>query len=106
MKFDHVLCHYSEIGLKGKNRRFFEDRLRQNILKTLKIRCPDSVELVKLYHGRLVIKLKQESADLDCIENALKDVMGLAYFAPAFESKQELNTLKEDAHALLSDLEF
>ena len=106
MKFDHVLCHYSEIGLKGKNRRFFEDRLRQNILKTLKIRCPDSAESVKRYHGRLVIELKQESADLDSIENALKDVPGLAYFAPAFESKQELNTLKEDAHALLSDSEF
>ena len=106
MKFDHVLCHYSEIGLKGKNRRFFEDRLRQNILKTLKIRCPDSAESVKRYHGRLVIELKQESADLDSIENALKDVPGLAYFAPAFESKQELNTLKEDAYALLSDSEF
>ena len=78
MKFDHILCHYSEIGLKGKNRRFFEDRLRKNILEAIKIRCVDSSVSVKRYHGRLVIELKQKGADLDCIKEALKDVTGLA----------------------------
>ncbi len=106
MKFDHILCHYSEIGLKGKNRRFFEDRLRKNILEAIKIRCVDSSVSVKRYHGRLVIELKQKGADLDCIKEALTDVTGLAYFAPAFESKQDLNTLKKDAHALFSDANF
>ena len=106
MKFDHIPCHYSEIGLKGKNRRFFEDRLRKNILEAIKIRCVDSSVSVKRYHGRLVIELKQKGADLDCIKEALKDVTGLAYFAPAFESKQDLNTLKKDAHALFSDANF
>ena len=106
MKFDHILCHYSEIGLKGKNRRFFEDRLRKNILEAIKIRCVDSSVSVKRYHGRLVIELKQKGADLDCIKEALKDVTGLAYFAPAFESKQDLNILKKDAHALFSDANF
>ena len=106
MKFDHILCHYSEIGLKGKNRRFFEDRLRKNILESIKIRCVDSSVSVKRYHGRLVIELKQKGADLDCIKKALTDVTGLAYFAPAFESKQDLNILKKDAHALFSDANF
>jgi len=106
MKFDHILCHYSEIGLKGKNRRFFEDRLRKNILEAIKIRCVDSSVSVKRYHGRLVIELKQKGADLDCIKKALTDVTGLAYFAPAFESKQDLNILKKDAHALFSDANF
>ena len=106
MKFDHILCHYSEIGLKGKNRRFFEDRLRKNILEAIKIRCVDSSVSVKRYHGRLVIELKQKGADLDCIKEALTDVTGLAYFATAFESKQDLNILKKDAHALFSDANF
>ena len=106
MKFDHILCHYSEIGLKGKNRRFFEDRLRKNILEAIKIRCVDSSVSVKRYYGRLVIELKQKGADLDCIKKALTDVTGLAYFAPAFESKQDLNILKKDAHALFSDANF
>ena len=106
MKFDHILCHYSEIGLKGKNRRFFEDRLRKNILEAIKIRCVDSSVSVKRYHGRLVIELKQKGVDLDCIKEALTDVTGLAYFAPAFESKQDLNILKKDAHALFSDANF
>ena len=43
---------------------------------------------------------------MDCIKEALKDVTGLAYFAPAFESKQDLNILKKDAHALFSDANF
>ena len=106
MKFDHILCHYSEIGLKGKNRRFFEDRLRKNILEAVKIRCVDSSVSVKRYYGRLVIEFKQKGTDLDCIKETLKDVTGLAYFAPAFESKQDLNILKKDAHALFSDANF
>ena len=106
MKFDHILCHYSEIGLKGKNRRFFEDRLRKNILEAVKIRCVDSSVSVKRYYGRLVIEFKQKDTDLDCIKEALKDVTGLAYFAPAFESKQDLNTLKKDAHELFSYTNF
>lgn len=30
-----VICHYGEIALKGDNRKFFEEKLVENIKKTL-----------------------------------------------------------------------
>jgi len=33
MKYDFIICHYAEIGLKGKNRKFFEEKLIENIKK-------------------------------------------------------------------------
>ena len=106
MIFDHILCHYSEIGLKGKNRRFFEDRLKANILETVKLQCPESVKSVRRYYGRLVIKIADSDPDLQPLINAVKDVLGLAYFAPAFESVQEMDQLKTDALRLLSEMGF
>ena len=105
MNFNHILCHYSEIGLKGKNRKFFEDRLKANILETVKLRCPNSVKSVKRYYGRLVVELTDSpAADFHLLVEVLKDVLGLAYFAPAFESVQEMNQLKTDAYQLLSEI--
>ena len=31
MKFDTIICHYAEVGLKIGNKRFFENWLKQNI---------------------------------------------------------------------------
>lgn len=106
MIFDHILCHYSEIGLKGKNRGYFEDSLRQNILKTLSLYCADSPKSVRRYHGRLVVKLDEKTTDPSLLINALRDVMGIAYCAPAFESKQKIERLKTDAYDLLSEMDF
>ncbi|MEE2876328.1 MAG: tRNA uracil 4-sulfurtransferase ThiI [Candidatus Neomarinimicrobiota bacterium] len=104
--FDHILCHYSEIGLKGRNRSFFEDRLKANILDTVKLRYPNSVKSVRRYYGRLVVRIADPSANLAPLIDVLKDVLGLAYFAPAFESTQEIDYLKTDAHRLLSEMDF
>ncbi|MBH31384.1 MAG: tRNA 4-thiouridine(8) synthase ThiI [Candidatus Marinimicrobia bacterium] len=106
MNFDHILCHYSEIGLKGKNRKYFEERLKANILETVKLRCPDLVTSVRRYYGRLVVKVTDPTADFDLLVEVLKDVLGLSYFAPAFESSQQMNQLKTDALRLLSEIDF
>ena len=106
MNFDHILCHYSEIGLKGKNRKYFEERLKTNILETVKLQCPDSVKSVRRYYGRLVVEVTDPAANFDLLFEALKDVLGLAYFAPAFESLQQMNRLKTDAYRMLSEINF
>ena len=31
MKHNFIICHYAEIGLKGGNRKFFEEKLIENI---------------------------------------------------------------------------
>ena len=33
MKYSHIICHYSEIGLKGKNRPFFVKTLQNNSIE-------------------------------------------------------------------------
>tara|TARA_B100000686_G_C16752166_1_gene953224 strand:- start:561 stop:1730 length:1170 start_codon:yes stop_codon:yes gene_type:complete len=106
LEFDHILCHYSEIGLKGKNRKYFENQLRNNILDSILPLYPGSIKAVKRYYGRLVVELTESSYNVIEIIDDLKEVPGLAYCAPAFESSQEINHLKMDAYKLLSSLNF
>lgn len=107
MKPDHIICHYSEIGLKGKNRRFFENKLKENIKEVLKTHCPDTFEFVKRIHGRILLGLKEKGQEyLDDITDILRNTFGIAYFAIAYESKQEMEALKHDSHNLLSKVTF
>ena len=107
MRPSHILCHYSEIGLKGKNRRFFEDKLRNNIKKSLQRAAPDSFSSVRRLHGRILVKLTPESDTLrPMMETALQNTFGLAYFAFVRKSKQDLDVLCRDALEAFDELEF
>ncbi len=66
------LVHYGEIGLKGKNRPFFEKKLVKNIRKQTGMR-------VKRIPGRLLAWGK----------DGLDKVFGIAYYAEAMEFKYE-----------------
>jgi len=66
------LIHYGEIGLKGKNRPFFEKKLVENIRKQTGMR-------VKRMPGRL----------LAWGEGGLDKVFGIAYYAEAMEFEYE-----------------
>jgi len=57
MKFDTILCHYAEVGLKLGNRRFFENWLRQNIKAALNKAVPDQKFIVRRLYGRIMIEL-------------------------------------------------
>ncbi len=59
MKPDVILCHYGEIGLKGKNRSYFEKKLQSNIRSTFQLFHPNGLESVDRLFGRLVIRLFQ-----------------------------------------------
>ena len=72
-----VVCHYDEIGLKGKNRPLFEKRLRRNIRFALKEIAP-GLQVVPL-RGRIVVDLGD--VEWDEAEARLKRVFGIAYFA-------------------------
>jgi tRNA uracil 4-sulfurtransferase len=65
-----ILVHYSEIALKGKNRKMFEDQLVQNIKSAL-----PHVKVDHLY-GRLLLR----NADKNTTE-ALKNIFGIRWFA-------------------------
>lgn len=104
---DVVLCHYGEIGVKGKNLRFFEERLRDNIRLALDHFCPGSYSSVRRVHRRILVTLSEKGASsVNELENALRHVFGLAYFALAIRSRQNLEDLKKDAVRVLSPLTF
>ncbi len=99
----HILCHYSEIGLKGKNRKYFENKLKDNLSYSLRIACPGCVESVKRLYGRILICLSEKGQQsFNEIEETLTNVFGAAYFAPAIETELDLDKIKKSALKVLS----
>ena len=88
MKFKYIIIHYAEIALKGHNRRFFEDALKNNIEKALK---REGIKfLLKKISGRFVVHLDEEEKDYEKIFNILKNVIGIAHFSYALRSDWKL----------------
>jgi len=101
---EYIICHYSEIGLKGKNRKFFEEKLIENIK-----RCLDSCfyEFIKRISGRIIIKLNSKGIEKQSeIKIALKNVFGLAYFCFAHEAEQNIESIKLRGLEILKQKDF
>ncbi len=73
-----TLVHYGEIALKGKNRRFFEDKLTENIKRATGGR-------VRKLESRLVVE--------DGNPEHLKYVFGISWFAPAYRVEKNLGAI-------------
>ena len=128
----YIICHYDEIGLKGKNRSFFEKILINNIKyafkKTLNIKV-----FAKQISGRIIINLnftqssstsslcappsgahneynenseKIEQTLKQTIEQTLKNVFGLAYFTFAISVEQDMEIIKNKALKILQEKDF
>ncbi len=93
-----AICHYSEIGLKGKNRSFFEEKLVSNIKKILP---SDSYKKVKRISGRIIIDLKEDKKP----KEELKKIFGIAYFTFAEEVDSDIEKIKEKAADLVKNKE-
>jgi len=87
--FDCVLIHYGEIALKGLNRPFYEKKLAENIKKVL---AEEEYARVKNVHGRLVLELNEKS-DVAKIEERLKRVFGIAWFAFCYRTKADKESI-------------
>ena len=73
----HVLAHYHELALKGRNRKHFEYRLVQHIRRALK---PLTHVHVDALQGRIRINFEDETA-WPRLEHPLKRVFGLVNFS-------------------------
>ncbi|MCD6330629.1 MAG: tRNA 4-thiouridine(8) synthase ThiI [Thermoplasmata archaeon] len=86
-----VVIHYGEIGLKGKNREFFERRLITTINAALK-------ELTKnkamRKYGRIILPLEGEE---EKIKERLMHICGIKYFSFAKIVPLEMEKIKEVA---------
>jgi len=113
MKFEYIIIHYAEISLKGNNRVFFENVLRNNIEKALK--NAEITFSLKKISGRFVVRLnnldkeeKEEDYKVFCnkISEILKNVVGIAYFSYAIRSDCNIDNIKDAAVFLLKEKNF
>ncbi|MCA1833835.1 MAG: tRNA uracil 4-sulfurtransferase ThiI [Actinomycetota bacterium] len=94
---DYVIVHYHEIGLKGRNRAFFEQALVKNIRRATG--CD-----VKRLPGRLLVSLDADT-DTGVALERLRDVFGVANFAHASGAKLNLEEMCALAWEKMQDAE-
>lgn len=79
---NRILIHYGEIALKGRNRPVFQKRLVNNVVRRLHGAGLDW--RVGREHHRVFVEVPEDAGDsVDAALDALRDVAGLVWFAPA-----------------------
>jgi len=86
----HIIVHYNEIGIKGKNRNKFENQLMDNI------RCVLKGLITKVYKRYGLIVIPYSGNELD-IKEKLELLPGIANFSFAICSKVDLIAIQENA---------
>lgn len=86
-----ILVHYSEIGLKGKNRPFFERALKENLAQAGR---PLGAGPPRRGAGHLIIPLGG-GADPDRVALRLSKVPGVAWLAPARTTSLDLEEIQK-----------
>jgi len=94
--FDSVIVHYAEIGLKGRNRTYFERMLMSNMRRKLgKLICSCSRE-----SGLISVSLG-ENPDFGMLRDILTSIPGIAYFSFAKKCGFSMGSIEECAFELL-----
>lgn len=98
MNYDHILIRFGEISTKGKNRRSFIERLKQNIRLVLK-----DYKKVKYFSNRdrMSITLNGENPEEIC--SLLKNIFGIQSFSLAIKCESKLEDIKKTALAAIED---
>ncbi len=97
--YKSFLIKYAEIGVKGKNRYIFEDRLCDQIRYALK-RCEGEFEIRKT-QGRIYVDALSEF-DFDEVVENLKTVFGISGICPVVQVEDEgFEKLCEDVIAYM-----
>src|SRR3989344_820522 len=96
--YNSIVVHYGEIGIKGKNRSFFEKKLVENIRWNLK----DFNLTIKRVYGRIIIDLYEDN-DLEKIKEKLKNIFGISNFSFAIKSSLDMEDIKTNSLKLISN---
>jgi len=86
----HVVIHYNEIGLKGRNQPLFLRRLEANLLRAT---AGTGIRRVEERSGRMVLPLPHD-AEWPTIRERLRCVFGIANFSLADRSDLDMSALK------------
>ena len=96
------IVHYGEVGLKGKNRSFFENRLVRNIKQALEGTEYTDVQRI---HGRILVRVDANS-DIPEIQRRLGAVMGIAHFELCRVTEQNIEAIKSGALEWIQGRDF
>ncbi|OYT41817.1 MAG: tRNA 4-thiouridine(8) synthase ThiI [Candidatus Aenigmarchaeota archaeon ex4484_224] len=99
--FNSIVIHYGEIGIKGKNRDFFEKKLIENLRFALK----KLVKKVYRRYGRIICDLPKKPK-YKKIEEILKNFPGIEYFAFSIKTELSLEKIKKVSLKLLKKQKF
>jgi len=93
-----IVCHYGEIGIKGKNRGFFERALQKNIVQALK-KHQIPFEKATIINERIVLLL--DESYFEKTGEILKNIPGMSFFCFALKCETKLENINECALNLL-----
>ena len=97
----HILVHYDELILKGRNRSVFEKCLHSNVRRALR----DAGKVgVTRRHGRIIVELGPD-ADIDACLRRLSGVFGVIRYSPALTLPLDLAAIERWLGAQLEGLE-
>jgi thiamine biosynthesis protein ThiI len=94
---DRLVAHYHEIGLKGRNRDFFEDALNRNLKRALR---GTGYKRVRHAFGRVVIDLYPDGRALEALERAAR-VFGVAYVGLGHKIEPDIDQIGDLAVELM-----
>lgn len=96
MIYDQILVRYGEISTKGRNRKSFTKKLRENILVLLK----DFPNIkISATRDRLHIYLHGENGEE--VLKKLSNVFGIQSYSPVVKTAKDLDEIKEAALGLI-----
>ena len=93
-----IVIHYGEIGIKGKNRYLFENRLLSNIREHLK---PLGTGPIRRRRGHLIVEVGE--ADAQAVQDELAHISGIEFFFLAERVQADLPVINETAIRGMSD---
>ncbi|ACB85916.1 tRNA uracil 4-sulfurtransferase ThiI [Natranaerobius thermophilus] len=92
--YNYLLIRYGEIGLKGKNRSYFEKSLVKNMQSALK---DLEIGKIKSTQGRMYIPLSGSSDELTRVLDRVTRVFGIETVSPAVKVESDLEVIKKTA---------
>ena len=95
--YNSLIVRYSEIGLKGKNRRWFESRLAEDIKRNLSAQGITGFQ-VRLKRGRIYVEDLARPLSLD-------RVFGVHSFSPAVQIPKDYRRLREGVAGLTGEVQ-
>ncbi|MCY9188274.1 tRNA uracil 4-sulfurtransferase ThiI [Bacillus mojavensis] len=98
MNYDHILIRFGEISTKGKNRKSFIERLKQNVRLVLK-----DYPTLKYFSNRDRMTITLNGVDPEVLFPHLKQVFGIQSFSLAIKCESRLDDIKTTALKAIKD---